>query len=82
MLSDKERIAILENDRKWIRESLVRIEAAGIEAIESLGKHLNHHQRGSGSGLTLIVGRKTVVAAVASLFGGSGGLAWVIVSAL
>jgi len=77
---DKERLARLEADIPWIKESLGRLES-GLEKLHELyEEHLTHHRNGSsggqnGGGVTIVIGSKTVatlltaVVAVAGVVG-------------
>tara|TARA_Y100000310_G_scaffold334179_1_gene413308 strand:- start:11158 stop:11454 length:297 start_codon:yes stop_codon:yes gene_type:complete len=87
--TDRERLAVVENDAKWVRESLDRLwtsytdglaalELSQKELVKSLDKHLTHHRRGNGNGgINLSIGRGTAAVLISTIFG-TGGLLWVL----
>ena len=63
--SDKERLATLEADIPWIKESLGRTEGLLTDLNSLLGDHLIHHRNGSPSdgqngGVSVVIGGKTM----------------------
>lgn len=59
--SDKERLAVLETNTEWIKESMERIELGQKESSKSLERHLLKHPNGNGNGgVQIIVGKKAM----------------------
>ena len=76
--TDRERLATLEADRTWIKDTLVRLELAMAEVHKSVEAHLTaprrHLVNGNGvpiTGINIQVGQKTALAILALFSGGS-----------
>ena len=70
--SDKERLATLEADIPWIKDSLERTEGLLTDLHSLVGDHLIHHRNGSSSdgqngGVALVIGGKTMAALLTAL---------------
>ena len=80
--SDKERLAALETDIPWIKETLGRLELGLKEVHKSVESHLTSPRHGNGGsgngtrGISIQIGQKTSLA-ILGLFSG-GGLAGVV----
>ena len=64
--SDKERLATLEADSSWIKESLERLELGQKEFHRSMEQHLVRHRgngaaNGGNGGVQIIIGKRTLV---------------------
>ena len=66
--SDKERLAILETNIPWIKDSVARIELAEKERAKALERHLLNHPNGNGNGgVRIIIGKKALTVLVSGL---------------
>jgi len=68
--TEAERLATLEADIPWIKESLARLELGVKEVHQSCESHITRHDgipRNGNGGISVNIGRKTALALLAAI---------------